>query len=133
MTIHLTLAHEIRLESLDNGPGILPFKLGNARLITHYHTFLQFIELTDIKDRLDSVDSQLKLFETKLINDTYLIYELQIHYLSGKINKIRNQLSTLEPNNFRSKRGLVDGLGSLVKSITGNLDHTDAEKYNNAI
>lgn len=133
MTLHLTLAYEIRLESLDNGPGILPFKLGNARLITHYHTFLQFIELTIIKDRLDSVDSQLKLFETKLINDTYLIYELQIHYLSGKINKIRNQLSTLEPNNLRSKRGLVDGLGSLVKSITGNLDHTDAEKYNNAI
>lgn len=133
MTVHLTLAFEIKLESLDDGPGILPFKLGNSRLITHYHSFLQFIELTDIENRLDSVDSQIKLFETRLVNDTYQLYELQIHYLVGKISKIRKQLNTLEPNKLRSKRGIVDGLGSLIKSVTGNLDHTDAEKYNSAI
>lgn len=98
MTFHVTLAHEIRLESLDDGPGVLPFKLGNARLITHYHSFIQYIELNDINDRLDSVDSQLKSFETKLTNDTYLLYELQINYLLGKIDKIRKQLST-----FRTK------------------------------
>lgn len=127
------MANEIRLESLDNGPGILPFKLGQARLITHYHSFLQFIDLTDIKDRLDSIDLQLRHFETKLSNDTYVLYELQIDYLSNKLTKINNQLSTLEPNQLRSKRGLIDGLGSFVKSITGNLDHTDAERYDNAI
>ncbi|XP_026319513.1 uncharacterized protein LOC113230006 [Hyposmocoma kahamanoa] len=89
--------------------------------------------MTDIKARLDSIDSQLTLFKAKLDNNTYFLYELQIGYLFTKLDKIHNQLNTLEPNSLRSKRGLIDGLGSLIKSITGNLDHTDAEKYNNAI
>lgn len=131
--LHLTLAHEIRLENLDNGPGILPFKLGQAKLVTHYHSFLQYIDLTNIEDRLDSVDSQLRLFANKLDNDTLKLYELQTNYLTTKLTKIRNQLDTLEPNKSRTKRGLIDGLGSVVKSITGNLDHTDAEKYDRAL
>lgn len=52
-------------------------------------------------------------------------------YLTNKLNKINLQLKSLEPN--RVKRGLVDGLGSIIKSVTGNLDHSDAEKYNSAI
>lgn len=131
MIVHPTLALEIRLESLDEGPGLLPFNLGQARLITHYHSFLQYIELTDIEYRLDSVMTQLDYFQTKLDNQTFVLYELQINHLSYKLAKIRSQLKTLEPN--RSKRGLVDGLGSVIKSITGNLDHTDAQTYNNAI
>lgn len=131
MIIQPTLALEIRLESLDEGPGLLPFNLGQARLITHYHTFLQYIELTDIENRLESVTTQLDYFQTKLDNRTFVLYELQINHLSYKLAKIRSQLKTLEPN--RSKRGLVDGIGSIIKSITGNLDHTDAQTYNNAI
>lgn len=34
---------------------------------------------------------------------------------------------------MRVKRGLIDGLGSVIKSISGNLDYTDAIKYDNAI
>ncbi|XP_069364789.1 uncharacterized protein [Maniola hyperantus] len=64
-------------------------------------------------------------------NDTYSLYEIQIDYLTNKINNVLDQLKTLEPN--RVKRGLVDGLGSIIKSISGNLDQTDALKYNEAI
>lgn len=32
----------------------------------------------------------------------------------------------------RSKRGL-NGLGSIIKSVSGNLDYTDALKYENVI
>ena len=64
-------------------------------------------------------------------NKTRSLYEPHIQYLHIKLDKITDQLSTFEPN--RVKRGLVDGLGSIVKSISGNLDYTDAIKYNNAI
>lgn len=35
--------------------------------------------------------------------------------------------------NLRLKRGLINGLGSLVKSLSGNLDNDDAIKYDTAI
>lgn len=131
MIVLPTLAREITLETLDDGPGLLPFNLGQARLITHYHSFLQYIELTDIDSRLNSVTTQLDYFKTKLDNQSFHLFEFQINHLSYKLTKINTQLQTLEPN--RSKRGLLDGLGSIIKSITGNLDHTDALMYNNAI
>lgn len=105
--------------------------MGQARLITHYHSFIQYIELTDIEHRLDSVINQLDYFQTKLDNNTSNLYEYQINHLSYKLTKITSQLKTLKPS--RNKRGLIDGLGSIIKSITGNLDHKDAQTYNNAI
>lgn len=125
------MALEIRLEQLDSGPGLLPFKLGQTKLITQFHSFIQYIDLTDLENQLDSVSNQLDYFRTKLDNNTLPIFELQIDYLTSKLTKIASQLKSLEPN--RIKRGLVDGLGSFIKSITGNLDHSDAEKYNSAI
>jgi hypothetical protein len=38
----------------------------------------------------------------------------------------------LEPDS-RVKRGLINGLGSVIKSITGNLDQSDALKYDNIL
>lgn len=127
----MTLAADIRLESLGNGPGLLPFNLGKTKLIVHYHSFLQYIDLINFENQLNSIETQLDYFKTKLDNQTFILYELQINYLSEKLIKINSQLKSLEPN--RMKRGLVDGFGSIIKSITGNLDQTDAEKYDKAI
>ena len=33
----------------------------------------------------------------------------------------------------REKRGLINGLGSIIKSITGNLDETDKKRYDQII
>lgn len=59
------------------------------------------------------------------------MYELQIEYVTQKIDKILVQLKSLEPT--RMERGLINGLGTIIKSITGNLDHSDAVSFNNAI
>ncbi|XP_028167798.1 uncharacterized protein LOC114364678 [Ostrinia furnacalis] len=101
------------------------------KLTTHHHTFIQYVDLNDIEDKINSLQIQLKSYEQRLTNDTFLLYETQIDYLGNKLNKVLKQLRSLEPN--RAKRGIVDGLGSVIKSITGNLDHTDAEKYNKVI
>lgn len=47
-------------------------------------------------------------------------------------SKIISQISNFYPSH-KSKRSLFDGLGSIIKSITGNLDHYDAERYDDAI
>lgn len=77
------------------------------------------------------MQTQLSDFKSRLINNTYTVFELQIEYLSHKITKILDHLNTFEPN--RNKRGLIDGLGSIIKSVTGNLDSSDAVKYDTAI
>lgn len=101
------------------------------RLTTHHHTFLQYVNLSDIEEKVNLVQTQLRSYQDRLVNDTFTLYEFQINYLYNRLDKILNQLQTLQPN--RAKRGLVDSLGSVIKSITGNLDQNDAVKYNEAI
>lgn len=130
LTLQTTRAQEIRVESLDDGPGLLPFKLGPMRHITHYHTFLQYIDLEDIENKIFLVKIQLQQISMRLQKNSSL-HDIQLEHLFSKLNKSLNQLKSLEPR--RVKRGLIDGLGSVIKSVTGNLDYTDAIKYNDAI
>ncbi|XP_013135361.1 PREDICTED: uncharacterized protein LOC106100847 [Papilio polytes] len=90
-----------------------------------------YIKLSDIEDRTDTIKTQLRTFQTQLDNETYLLYETQINYLTNKLDKVTDQLKSLKPS--RAKRGLVNGFGSIIKSITGNLDYSDALKYDHAI
>lgn len=89
------------------------------------------MQLNDIEDKVNLLSTQLRGYRRQLTNDTYVLYEIQIDYLTDKLSKVSKQLKSLEPT--RVKRGLVDGLGSVIKSISGNLDYTDAIKYNSAI
>lgn len=129
--IPIIRSQEIKLDDLGNGPGLLPFKLGHARLLTHYHTFLQYIELTDIEAKISTLQDQLVHYKNLLDNDALSLYEVQIEHLSSKLMQVLEQLRTLEPN--RVKRGLIDGLGSVIKGITGNLDYTDTIRYDSII
>lgn len=63
-------------------------------------------------------------------NEFYNSYHL-VDSLSDKIKTQITQLNPIRPQ--RLKRGIVDGLGSIIKAITGNLDQEDARKYNEAI
>ncbi|XP_045507668.1 uncharacterized protein LOC123703635 [Colias croceus] len=124
-------AEDPTLTSLDDGPGILPFNIGTARIVTHYHSFLQIINLKDIRDSITIVKDQLNSLTPNLHDKLFSLYNSHIEHLHYKIIKLSNQLETFEPN--RIKRGLIDGLGSVIKSISGNLDYTDAIKYDTAI
>lgn len=99
LTLTLTTqAQEIKLESLSEGPGILPFRLGQTNLITHYHTFLQFIDLTLIENNITLVRNQITETDDRLKNETYWLFETQIEYLKYKLDKTAYQLKSLEPN-----------------------------------
>ncbi|KAJ0180293.1 hypothetical protein K1T71_003697 [Dendrolimus kikuchii] len=122
---------EVTFESLNEGPGLLPFRLGTTRLIRHYHTFLQYVQLKDIEEEINLLHSQLTDYKFKLSNNTHSLFEIQIEYLAAKLTKVTGHLDTLKSK--RIKRGLIDGFGSVIKSLTGNLDYSDAIKYDNAI
>lgn len=63
-----------------------------------------------------------------------------ISILAKDIHKITNQNSLLKELvndesfvNNRKKRVFINGLGNIIKAITGNLDNDDAKYYNDAI
>ncbi|KAL0879699.1 hypothetical protein ABMA27_003414 [Loxostege sticticalis] len=129
--LQLTRGQDVTIDSLDGGPGLLPFKLGPTKIVAHYHSFLTFIDLNTINKQVEQVKSQLFDLKSNLSNKTLSLYDPHIEHLNIKLNSISDQLKTFEPN--RAKRGLIDGLGSVVKSISGNLDYSDAIKYDHAI
>lgn len=131
MVLYLARAEDITLERLEDGPGLLPFKLGAAKIVSHYHSFLLYIDLDDIQSKVNEVALQLSEFKPLINNSTLSLFDPHISYLTDKLNQLSSQLESFKPS--RSKRGLIDGLGSVIKSISGNLDYTDAVKYNNAI
>lgn len=78
-----------------------------------------------------SVLSQIDSFSPQLNNITNSLYDPHISYLKSKLHNVLEQLNSFEPN--RVKRGLINGLGSVIKGLTGNLDHTDALHYDQAL
>uniref|UniRef100_A0A6P7GY14 Uncharacterized protein LOC114348240 n=1 Tax=Diabrotica virgifera virgifera TaxID=50390 RepID=A0A6P7GY14_DIAVI len=59
---------------------------------------------------------------------------MEIHYWKfGRNLKYKEISSDTVPYNKRLKRGLVNGIGTIWKSITGNLDASDGEYFNKCI
>lgn len=67
-------------------------------------------------------------------NYTLFDYNNQLQLLQNYLTEADRLLNQLFPEQkFRPKRSLIDGLGSLVKFITGNLDASDGQRFENQI
>lgn len=81
---------EVAITPLDNNPGILPFKLGNSKLIDYEHSFIHPIELDSVRESIDIITKQkdqmdnleIKLKEIEFDNHMYY-YKRQ--YISSSI------------------------------------------------
>lgn len=106
--------------------------MGNTKIISHHHVFLKDINIDLIEQQV--LDLQAKLTETihRLPNGYLLRFKSQIDYINNKLNRVLLQLKSFEPDS-RVKRGIINPLGTLIKFISGNLDHNDALRYEAAI
>lgn len=126
----VTPALALHLQSLKGNPGILPVKEGEAYLQTDQWTIIKVVNLEGIYDDLNFVISKYNEFSNLVKkNESYppdfLNIVAHIEYLREiTIQKYRQ----LVPQQ-RFKRGIIDPLGSLIKIVTGNLDHSDALRY----
>lgn len=121
----------IRLDDLSNGPGILPFNLGMTKIVSHYHSFLQEIDINIIQGQIDSLRTQLTDSLHTLSRQNFQLLKYQFTHLFKKLDTITSWLETFKPTRF--KRGLINPLGTFLKSLTGNLDNNDALRFENAI
>jgi hypothetical protein len=127
---------EVVITPLENNPGLLPFKLGKAKLIDYEHIFIHVIELDKIgesirtiikqKDHMNKLENMYKQIEF----DNHIHYYKR-RYISSNIENIIKRYNSLTSKRF--KRGLVNELGSIIKRISGNLDYNDAIRYDSAI
>lgn len=67
--------------------------------------------------------------DTNYSNDLLNYFKL----LNFTENKVMNKLIEIVPSQNRKKRGIINGLGSIFKSITGNLDANDGERFETLI
>lgn len=80
---------------------------------------------------MNAIKSQLTDTTYKLSHTDSSLFKYQTRHLYAKLDKVLMQLDTLRPS--RTKRGLINPLGTIIKSISGNLDNEDALKFENAL
>ncbi|XP_050296181.1 uncharacterized protein LOC126736032 [Anthonomus grandis grandis] len=132
--ITLRLCH-ITLSKLEDNPGILPIKLGHAKIRDFEYNLIHVYDLNPIMLEMNKL-------HRKSINITTLLIKhpqyLPDNYDYLKIldliqNRVENKLKELVPHPNRMKRGLINIVGSAIKVITGNLDAADGERYDHLI
>ncbi|KAJ8983435.1 hypothetical protein NQ317_013197 [Molorchus minor] len=135
----LAQVQKVEITNLNKNPGILPFKLGNARVKVATHTFLHYYDLIPISNQISILNQQYddvtKAIEKGLSSPYFYALQNFNRGILFQLESVKNKFNSVYPfyDDKRVKRGLINGLGSIIKSISGNLDQEDAERYNKAI
>lgn len=120
---------------INKNPGILPVKQGQAFLESNEWSIIKTIKLEGIASDLyfnvqkySEFCAKIMLYNNSHINDSIQL-KVQVEYIRDEAIE---KLQQLIPSK-RFKRGLINPIGSLIKVITGNLDHEDAIHYDELI
>lgn len=81
-------------------------------------------------DEFENLNLQYENLKSTYENDTFYEKELNNH---NKIATFTQRVINEKINNIKNKRSLIDGLGTIIKTITGNLDAQDGVRYDKII
>lgn len=123
------------IRNLTVNSGIVPINLGAARLQNGTHTVIHYYDIQPIIEEVRELQNQYNHLTLTLANNTFFKRDLDnynkiIEHLQSSIEE---KLSMLSPNFKRTKRALFNGLGSVIKAITGNLDYKDGDRFEKII
>lgn len=104
-------------------------KLGTTRIIHSYQHFIHIIKLQDYIDNVNKIRKSIETLTeiTNITNNT-----TDTFHINMKFKNLETKLNSILPKS-RNKRGIINGLGSVIKIISGNMDAEDAEKINKEI
>lgn len=133
------LTQKIEIKSLTDNPGILPLRLGPARIQMTHHTFIHNYALTPFSEHVIKIENLLNNLSTRFKEQNAVqnlrtelgsvIFEKD--HLKASLQLIHPDILTLQNN--RTKRGLFNAIGSVFKFISGTLDSDDAIRYDSAL
>lgn len=126
------------IKNLTQNAGLVPINLGPARLQRNDYTIVHFYDLNPLLREFENLNIQHKELQYNLQNkSTNFSLELVnynkiiVHIKTIIIDKISN-IQLGQPNN-RKKRGLYNRIGTVIKTVTGNLDAEDGDRLNKII
>lgn len=119
---NLSLA--LRVEKIRHN-GFLLEDLGSAKFLNHYHQFYFYFNISQLESNYRKLVANTYILELKNSNATSFSL---INALKSNCLQIESELSKF---NHRTKRALVNALGSAIRFITGNLDQDDLNEINN--
>lgn len=99
--------------------------------MTDYYTYAHHLNLVKLEDELYTTKAMIKTIS--LTNNVTATNHL--NHIKLLAANIQNKLDHLLLNHARTrtKRGLINGLGTAISWITGNMDANDKAKYDNLI
>lgn len=123
---------------MDKSGGLLPINLGPAFTETEEHLMIIHYDIKALHTSLYELQSSFARFKNRLQQKSSSILNDYLRTIETNIQIANEKLQNLQPRkkiviNHRPKRGLINGLGSVVKFFTGNLDDKDRQKYDKII
>ncbi|KAJ8977117.1 hypothetical protein NQ317_005245 [Molorchus minor] len=119
----------------ENNPGLLPLKIGQAKVQDYTHTFIHYYDLNPVIVEINKLYTQSDNLLIQI--NSNLNYSQETSNYAKILNltrqRVQIKLNEIIPHSKRTKRGIINGLGSIFKSITGNLDASDGERYDRLI
>ncbi|XP_047514474.1 uncharacterized protein LOC125055863 [Pieris napi] len=137
LLVHLTPSQALQLQKINRNPGLLPIKEGQAVVAYDRWTVIKILDFKAINNELKlNINNFLTLktevqncFDTSLFNLHFQEVQLQTSFI---MNITVEKYKQLVPTS-KSKRGLLNPIGTFIKAITGNLDNEDAIRYEDLI
>lgn len=132
---------DVAISDLSDNPGVYPQHMGNALIQENLWTLIQIVDYEDVINNYELLVSHIYTLinEVELTkNDPSFNTILPFHNLLIMIEEYIRKLNQIKQQIFpdisiRSKRGLVDGFGTIIKFLTGNLDSQDGKRYEETI
>lgn len=114
------------IKNITSNPGFLLHTIGKCHLKESEQLHYYYNNINPIYTEYTKLEQLINNEVKQLTNETFLIENGKI------INFMFKELETNIIKLFgrRKERGLINGFGSIIKSITGNLDAADEERYN---
>ena len=117
------------MEKMIQNPGVNVLELSRTYIyVNSYFNFYQY-NLSTINLEYDKIIKHKNEILTHINKYEYYANGLKTYENILKFNceQLKNKIKII--TSHRNKRGIINGLGSIVKAITGNLDATDGQKY----
>lgn len=123
------------MKNLETNTGILPLKLGTAKIQEYTHTLIHFYDLNPIILEINKLNSKSENISCLILQNKDYLFDASnyLKILNLTKEKVEIKIKEILPHPERTKRGLINGLGSIFKAISGNLDANDGERYEQMI